>query len=163
MQVNSHELNKRGWTKEEINKTQTILKRIEHAHHKSNTNHQNIVYVVLSSAVIVGNLFFALFLVPIFATLDLLTTLIITAIVASLFGMMFSIIISDLEKLEKTHHYAATIIIPIVSFINVAIIVNYGNSLISFPAVPQIHNPFIIAAVFAIAFIIPHVKKVVKP
>ena len=63
----------------------------------------------------------------------------------------------DIGHLQKKHHLLAGILIPILALANMVVMVITANQFIKNIKINNVqHNPWIIAVVFAVAFILPY-------
>jgi len=151
-------LSKKGWSNQELNKAESILDK------KSKHNKKFSKRVLLSSLllVIIGNIVSAFILIPflIFLPNYLLYGFII--LLASLIGVLYNMLINDIGNLEKKHHLLASLVLPIVALINMFILVPITNELISKKKLDPSSNPWTIAIVFSIAFILPYLITIIK-
>ncbi|MFH1174072.1 MAG: hypothetical protein V1725_03010 [archaeon] len=162
MHVDYALLKEKGWTPEEIEKTGRIIESIERAHHATNKRHHNLLYVLVVFCVLVGNLFFAIFLIPLFSTLDIISLLIIIGILGIIYGLIFALLINDLEKLEPIHQYSATLIVAATAFINFYIVVRFSQELFVLPGFHNSNSPLIVGIIYTLAFIMPYANQLVK-
>lgn len=119
MHLNQERLRQKGWSEREIKHAHTILKQAErktHAHHH-----------LLGEAVFWGVLFLAVlgtvavsgvWLIPLL-TLNTPSVLFpIIIIVGIAFGLLFSVVIKDLDHLTTKHHAIIMITVPITGIIS---------------------------------------------
>jgi len=148
------ELLEKGWSKEEIAKVEESLQwATQHDVHFS-----KIVFWSSLVVVIIANIILSLILIPFLIVLNkgVLFTLVI--ILGGTIGFIYNFLITDIGHLPKKHHIMAGIIIPFLALANMVVVVVVSNRFIADLQVKNApHNPFTVAVVFAIAFIIPYV------
>ncbi len=164
MKITKERLQEKGWSEEEIEKTMKIL------HHAKSNPHPHIhklnkaVYWIAFSLTIIGNIAFSLFLLPLLLTTSGLTLFFIILVVAFSFGVLMSVIIKDLEDLQRHHHLAMFLSIPIVGIINFVVIVAMANKITALANAKvageffTMHqNPYIIGLIYLVGFLIPYI------
>jgi Kef-type K+ transport system membrane component KefB len=148
-------LREKGWNEQEITRAQSILEhRREHEKHFSQ--------IILWSALIVilfGNLMVTLILVPFLPLMSLPMAIIVTIILATSMGFLYNLLINDIGHLEKKHHIAAGIIMPILALFNMFLVVLISNKFNSGQLIANTHNPWILGIVFGIMFITPYLGR----
>ena len=148
------ELKEKGWSENEIIKAESILeKEKEHDVHFS-----KIVFWSALIVIIFANLIVSLILIPFSIVLRETILYAIIIILAGTIGFLYNFLITDIGHLEKKHHLAAGIIIPIIALANILVMVLVSNRFITEIEINNPpHNPWIVAIVFAISFVIPYI------
>jgi hypothetical protein len=148
------ELKEKGWSENEIIKAESILeKEKEHDVHFS-----KIVFWSALIVIIFANLIVSLILIPFLIVLRETILYAIIIILAGTIGFLYNFLITDIGHLEKKHHLAAGIIIPIIALANILVMVLVSNRFITEIEINNPpHNPWIVAIVFAISFVIPYI------
>ena len=147
------ELKEKGWNEKEIIKAESILeKEKEHDVHFS-----KIVFWSALVVIIFANLVVSLILIPFLIVLREFILYLIIIILAGTIGFLYNFLKTDMGHLEKKHHLMAGIIIPVIALVNILIMVIVSNRFIAEIEINNPpHNPWIVAIVFAIAFVIPY-------
>jgi len=148
-------LEKKGWAKREIEKVREILER---GHIKKTKNiiflEKKIFWIALIAAFF-GNIVIAAAIVPFLIALDTFYLYLTVAIIAVSFGLLFEVLIRDIEDLEPTHHMIAGLFLPITAIISV-----YISILVTWHTLFGINNinhvPFVTGLVYAVFFITPY-------
>ena len=140
------------WTKKEIKKAVNIISKAKHKKSDFIKSLDKAVYWFILIIAVLGNLFVAVALVPVLITFTSLYTYLVIAIVALAFGLLFEIIIRDIEHLEETHHLAIGLIIPLFAVLNFFVIVWIINNMNIIPK----FNPVTMGLTYAFMFIIPY-------
>ena len=150
--VEKKELKKKGWTKEEITKAQAILDKSKH----HDVHFSKIVFWSALLVIILGNIIVSLILLPFLIVFQSWLLYGFFTVIALVMGSLYSFLITDIDHLEKKYHIIATIIIPIIAFINLIVIVIVSNSFIAkLPGNNSPHNQWILSILFAVAFVMP--------
>ncbi|MBW2981654.1 hypothetical protein KY343_02125 [Candidatus Woesearchaeota archaeon] len=155
---NIRKLKEKGWSEEDIRKTEEIIER-RRREDKSRTfiSMNRVLYWSAIVVIVLGNFIISIFLIPFLLVLKKLSLDIIIVTIAFAFGLLFNLLITDIEHVEKKHHLFALIMIPLIALINFVIMVNVANSLgkamnLSFVR----ENPYFISLLYIVAFILPY-------
>ncbi len=148
------ELQQKGWREDELVKAEAIL-------NKSTLHDIFFSKIVFWSAMVVivfANLLISVILIPFLIALYDLVLYAIVAVLGLVIGFLYNFLITDIGLLETKHHRIASVIIPIVAMGNIVIMVVTSNRFIeSIQLNNSSHNPWIVAAVFGGAFILPYI------
>src|SRR3989344_1919997 len=148
------ELRQKGWREEDLLKAEAILDKAT----KHDIFFSKIVFWSALLVIIFANLLVSIILIPFLITLYDLVLYAIVAVLGLVIGFLYNFLITDIGLLETKHHRAASIIIPIIAVGNVVVMVLTSNRFIeSIKLNNQPHNPWIVAAIFAGAFILPYI------
>ncbi|NQU98118.1 hypothetical protein HQ533_01510 [Candidatus Woesearchaeota archaeon] len=157
MKITKERLATKGWSEEEINKTIKILEKAKQKKHPHICVLDKAVYWIALVLMIFGNFAFSTFLIPVLVTFNNLSLYFIILLLAASFGIAMSIVIKDIEDLERKHHLAMFLIIPIVGLINFLIVVNLSNNNPLAASLNTYHNPWIVGVTYLVGFMIPYV------
>ncbi|MBC8501043.1 MAG: hypothetical protein H8D38_04745 [DPANN group archaeon] len=156
MKITKERLATKGWADEEIDKTITILEKAKEKRHPRILLLDKTVYWIALLLVIFGNFAFSTFLIPILITFNNVSLYFIILLLAASFGIIMSVVIKDIEDLERKHHLAMLLIVPIIGLINFFIVVNITNNNPIADVLQYYHNPFLIGIVYLIGFMLPY-------
>ncbi|MEK6900608.1 MAG: hypothetical protein AABX05_05775 [Nanoarchaeota archaeon] len=148
------ELMQKGWAREEIKKAEEILDR--------STIHDvffsKMVFWSALVVIIFANLLVSLLLIPFLIALNSIVLYSIVALLALTIGFLYNFLITDIGLLEKKHHRIASVMVPVIAVANVIAMVLVSNKFIeSLKLNNPPHNPWILAGIFGIAFVIPYI------
>jgi len=147
----------KGWSKEEIDKTMDIMDRAK-KHPHPHTHYVNLsVYWIALVIIFIGNIAFSLLLLPLILTLNGMTLFFIILLLGFVFGILMSIIINDIENLERKHHLLIFFLFPIFALINFIIVVNIANKNIVAELTGLHQNPWIIGLIYIVSFMLPYI------
>ncbi len=122
-----------------------------------------VVYWLALLVTIIGNLIISAALIPFLIVVKDVPLYIIIATLGIAFGLLFDLLLKDIENIDVKHHIIAVIFIPGIAIINLYIITNLANRLIEILEVTNIqHNPIIISVVYIIAFMLPYAISKIK-
>ena len=150
-------LKEKGWNKRDTEKAHKILNMdLLHARHFS-----KIVLWTSLLIVSVGSILVSIALIPFLIVLTPVLLYITVIILALMLGFLYSHVTKDIGYLDRKHHISASIILPLIAFANAVTMTLVGNRIIAdLPFVSnQGHNPGLIGAVFALAFILPYIEQ----
>lgn len=148
------ELRQKGWREEDLAKAEAILDKTT----KHDIFFSKIVFWSALVVIVFANLLISIILIPFLITLYDLVLYAIVAVLGLVIGFLYNFLITDIGLLETKHHRAASIIIPIIAVGNVVVMVLTANKFIeSIQINTPPHNPWMVAAVFAGAFILPYI------
>jgi|SRR3989344_3836647 len=153
------ELAQKGWREDELRRAEEILDRAT-AH---DLFFSKIVFWSALLVIVFANLTVALILIPFLIALDTGFLYGIIAVLAITIGFLYNFLITDIGLLEKKHHRIASVIVPLIGAGNAVIMVLISNRFVeSLQLNLQPHNPWIVAAIFAGAFILPYVADQIR-
>jgi len=151
-------LQEKGWSDKEILHAEKSLERGE----KSDLFLSKIVFWSALVVIIFANLLVSLVLIPFLIFISNWSLYLITVVLAATVGFLYNLLIMDIGHLGRKHHVLAGIFVPLLAILNVVIMVLVSNKFIlalqqepSF-GVNSVHNPVVVAGIFAIAFILPY-------
>ena len=156
-------LKEKGWPEEDIKKTEEIIER-RRREDKSRTyvSMNRMLYWSALIVIVLGNFAISMFLIPFLLVLKKIGLDIIIVTIAFAFGLLFNLLVMDIEHVEKKHHLFAVIMIPIIALVNFIIMVNVANSLgeaMNLPITRQ--NPYFISLIYVIAFVLPYLYSLI--
>ncbi|HLD39957.1 MAG TPA: hypothetical protein VJB13_02345 [Candidatus Nanoarchaeia archaeon] len=148
------ELLQKGWREEELRKADAILEQST----KRDVFFSKIVFWSALVVIVFANLLISVILIPFLLALYDWALYGIVTILALCIGFLYNFLITDIGLLETAHHRLASIIVPLIGMGNVIIMVLVSNRFIeSVHLNNQPHSPWVTAAVFGVAFILPYV------
>ena len=117
-----------------------------------------IVYWLALLVTIIGNLVISAALIPFLIALKDVQIYLIIIILAIAFGLLFDLLLRDIEHLDFRHHIIAVIFIPGMAILNLFIITELSNRLIEILKVVNVeHDPIRISLIYATVFMIPYI------
>lgn len=149
---------RKGWAEEEAEKTMQIMhseeKKLKHAHYKVKMNF--VVYWTVLLVLTLANFVISIVLVPFLLVLKPFLVEMIVAVLGIVFGLLFNLVVRDIEHIETRHHVAAAVFVPAIAIINIFVMVSIANSMAVRINITALQNPVFIAVVYAAAFLIPY-------
>lgn len=153
------ELLQKGWREDDLRRAEAILNRAT----KHDIFFSKIVFWSALLVIVFANLLVSLILIPFLIALYDVVLYAIIAVLGLAIGFLYNFLITDIGLLETKHHRIASIIIPIIAMGNVVVMVLTSNRFIeSIHLNNQPHSPWMVAAVFGIAFILPYIVDQVR-
>lgn len=148
-----NQLREKGWQEEEIKKAEAILEKAEY----HDVFFSKIVFWSALVVIIFANLLISLILIPFLVALGQWFLYAIIVILAGTVGFLYNFLITDIGHLEKKHHILAGIIVPVLALGNMVVMVLVTNKFTKAVNISNLHNPWLVGGVFAIAFILPYI------
>lgn len=149
----------KGWQEEEAKKTMEMIhgegKQEKHIEFRKEMN--KTVYWATLLVLTVANFLISLVLIPFLLILKPLQIGIIVVVLGVIFGMLFNLVIRDIEHIQTHHHMIAAIFIPALALINVFVMVEISNSLAERIGTAGYENPIFIAVLYIAAFLLPYI------
>ncbi len=152
-------MREKGWSEEEIknalNKVYSPEKEEKHIEYKKEMN--KVVYWTTLLVLTVANFLVSIVLIPFLLVLKPYQLGMIVAVMGLVLGLLFNLVIRDVEHIETKHHVVAAIFIPSVALINVFVMVSIGNSLSQTLGIAGHENPVLISLAYICAFLVPYI------
>lgn len=105
---------------------------------------------------ILGNFILSVVMVPVLIALRGVFLYVCIFIIAMSFGALFSFLLHGIEYARPRQHLLASILIPALALINVAIFANLTNKLIILLHLAEPgHNPWFVATVYVAGYVLP--------
>lgn len=157
-------LEKKGWSTDEIERAVRIIDDAENKKKyvvfKESAN--RILYWMALLVLTVLNFIISILLALFLVAMKGFGLYVIVAALGLVFGLMFNLLLLDLEHLEKKHHMFATIFIPLVSIATLFIAVNISNSVSETIGAGIHHYPITVSSVYVLFFILPYLFSGIK-
>jgi hypothetical protein len=154
----------KDWSPDLAAKTERILRTAEKAKSAGMRFVDSSLYWLLLIIAIIGNFIVSVVLVPFLIALKGWPLYLSLLLISVSFGGMFSFILHNLEQLKSKQHIIASVFIPCLALINVAIFAMLSNKLIILMKLgTPPHNPLLIGAVYVFGYVLPgslaHLRK----
>ncbi|RMF06790.1 hypothetical protein D6764_01420 [Candidatus Woesearchaeota archaeon] len=151
-------LRKKGWSEEEIEKAVRIMKEAEDADKPSLIKLvDKALYWAALFLALLGNFVVSVVLIPFLLALTHYQLYVSIIVIATSFGMLFMLLIKDIDNLTPTHYIVAGAFLPAVAAINAVIITKIANMLIPIMRINNTEkNPYVIGIIYGVCFLIPY-------
>jgi hypothetical protein len=146
----------KGWSHAEIQKTLDVVKRAEAAKGFGLRFLEGTLFYVALAIFIIGNFVLSVVLVPFLILVKGFWLYLTILLFGATFGILFTLVLRYIERLNPGQHIIAGIFIPAIALINMYLIAYFSNQLevlLQLPIVP--HSPAVVSMVYVIAFIAP--------
>ena len=150
-------LEKKGWNKREINKAVNIIKKAKENKEQHTIFLEKRVYWILLVIIVTANFAISIALLPLLIVLRDYLLYSIIIIMGLVFGILFELVIRSIEHLQRKHHVFLAFLIPAAALISEFIICKISNDVVAKLGISNYHAPFLIAAVYALAFVAPYI------
>lgn len=152
-------LREKGWGEKEVTHAEEVLERTAHY----DKHFSKMVFWSALLVIIFGNIVISLILIPFLIVLNQWILYALLVVLAGIAGFLYNFLITDIGHLEWKHHLWAAIIVPLVALTNMLVMVAISNRFITDLQVQNPpHNIWIVAAVFAVVFVLPYVVSRVR-
>ncbi|PIN86444.1 hypothetical protein COV19_04775 [Candidatus Woesearchaeota archaeon CG10_big_fil_rev_8_21_14_0_10_44_13] len=149
---------KRGWAKEEVDRAMNIMnseeKRLKHIRYNVGTNF--VVYWAVLLVLTIANFLVSIMLIPFLLVMKPFLVEIIVGVMGLVFGLLFNLVIRDIEHIETKHHLAAAVFIPAIAIINIFVVVNVANAITARIKIPLAQNPIFVSLIYVVMFLLPY-------
>jgi hypothetical protein len=149
-------LHLKGWSKEEINRAEEIMRKAEQNKHPHIKKVEGSLYWFTLCIGILGTVLLSLIIIPVLIANNAALSYVLTGVFGFLLGALIVMIIKDLHWLEHHHHLLLSLIIPFIAIFNFFIVVNRVNLFSSSIGLRTLHNPLLVGMVYMVCFIIPY-------
>ncbi|MFH1589996.1 MAG: hypothetical protein ABIB43_05500 [archaeon] len=156
MKITRDRLAEKGWSEKEIEHAMNIFEKAEKKKRQKSHLLDKSIYWIALVLMIFGTFAFSTFLIPILVTFQNVSLYFIILLLAASFGVLMSVVIKDIEDLEKHHHLLIFLIVPITAIINFLIVVNIANNNPLAHLLSTHHNPFVVGFVYLAGLLIPY-------
>ncbi|MBU0535455.1 MAG: hypothetical protein KKE20_00705 [Nanoarchaeota archaeon] len=157
--ITRESLMEKGWGEEEIYKTLGMIhgegKQDKHVGFKKEMN--KTVYWATLLVLTVANFLISIILIPFLLVMNPLQLSLIVVVLGFIFGLLFNLVVLDIEHIKTHHHLLAAIFIPGIALINVFIMVSIANSFSLRLGTPGKEDPIFISIVYISAFLVPYI------
>lgn len=162
MKVTRERLEQKGWSDEEINHALVVLQKAKENAHPHIHLLNRVVYWFALVLIIIGNVAFSLMILPLLLTVENISLYFIVVILAFSFGTMMSIVIRDIEHIDKKHHIVFFSVVPVIGIVNFFIVVNVANNNFVANVLQVHHSPVLVALLYLFSFVTPYFFMVFK-
>lgn len=162
MKIDKIELLKKGWSTSEIDKASKIIEDAENKKHVGIKFLDKSIFWALLFLLIIINIVCTIVIVPFLFAIRNYSIDIIIAFLGFIFGVLFTVLIADIEKLEKSHHWTLVIVFVLSGVVNFGLLMNFINDFSQKSKLPLVHNAYIIGTIYITAFLIPYIVFLMK-
>ncbi len=124
-------------------------------------NSAKVVYWLALLVIVVLNFLIFLILLPIIQIIQNIQLYVIVGSIGLVFGLILNFLIRDIDHLEPKHHIFAVLFIPIISIINMALLLSFYQTINS--TVTGNNMGFVVAGViYVLMCALPYVLSLLK-
>ena len=161
MRIDKLDLIKKGWTTKEINQASTILAKLENDKSKVRFT-DYALYVVMYSIMILNSFVCAIILTPFIFSLPSRFIMVIIGLTGLVFGVFFSLIIGDIEKVHKNQRTNMFVLLLVNAITNFYLIVSMSKEFSKQTGMTPAFNLYILAGAYFVAFMMPHIVYMIR-
>ncbi len=153
---------KKKWSEKELSRAKDIIES-RHLKDKSRSLvHMNrVIYWTVLIVIVIGNFIVSMALIPFLLLMDTITLNIVIILIGLAMGLLFNLLINDIEHVDEKHHYIAAVLLPglaIINFLLMMEISEYIGSRLELPVVRE--SALLIGLLYAAAFLLPYLRSV---
>lgn len=127
-------------------------------------SHNRLLYWTTILVLAICNFLISILIVPLLLVVNQPQVFVIIAMLGFFFGFVFNLLVTKIEHLEIKHHVFAAVFIPVISIINIFILVNLTNKLVSITKIGSSQNSLTISIIYVAAFMLPYLYGItIKP
>lgn len=156
MKIDKLDLLKKGWTTAEIEHASRIIEDAENKKHIGTKFLDKTLFRALLFLLVIINIILAIFLTPFLFLITGAFVNIIIAVTGFIFGILFTILIADIERTEKSHHRMVFITFIGSGIITLGIIIKLAQEFSTKTTLHLINNPYILGITYLVAFLVPY-------
>lgn len=149
---------KKGWPIEEVERTLHIMqsddKKEKHVEYRTSMNF--VVYWTVLLVLTLANFMVSIVLVPFLLILKPFLVEIMVAMLGLVFGLLFNLVIRDIENIETKHHLAAAVFIPAIAVINIFVMISIANRIAGLIRLIMHQNPIFVSLIYVAMFLLPY-------
>lgn len=149
-------LSEKGWSHDDIQKTLRMSERGETKKTGGLRFLESLLFFVALLVFVLGNFVLSVVLVPFLILIKGVWLYLTVALFGLAFGVLFTLVLTYIEKLSPREHVIAGLFIPAIALINMYLITYFSNQLevlLQLPIIP--HSPVFVSMAYAAAFICP--------
>ncbi|MBD3249527.1 hypothetical protein GF336_05765 [Candidatus Woesearchaeota archaeon] len=153
---------RKKWSEKEISEAKKIIDS-RHLKDKSRSlAHMNkVIYWTVLLVMIIGNFIVSMALIPFLLLIDKLTLNVVIVFIGLGMGLLFNLLINDIEHIDEKHHYIAAIMLPLLAVVNFFLMMEvseYIGNKLELPVVRE--SALLIGLLYAAAFLLPYLRNV---
>lgn len=156
MTITKKDLKAKGWTKEEISKTEKIISRS-----KAHEDTQITLYWIIILCMSVLILFVSAWLLPLFVVIEGPFLLFVSFLIGLVFGAVMHNLVAHLEHLKSHHYYMAGLVIPLVAIFSFFFASRAAMAVSGIFQIPTTQAPLDVGLLFVIGFLLPYVYGII--
>ena len=162
MKIDKLDLLSKGWSAAEIEHASKVILDAENKKHVGIRFLESSIYWTLLFLLLIATIVCSTVLTPFIFAITSQFIIIITAVMGFLFGTLFSILITDIEKIEHKNHKNLLFTLVFSGIINAGLIINFAIDFSTKTRLPLTHNPYTIAGIFLFSYLIPHIMMMIS-
>ena len=162
MKIDKLDLLSKGWSVSEIEKTSKIIDDAEKKSHVSTQFFNKSIFWILLVLLSIFNIVSSIVILPLLFAIRNYAVDLLVAIIGFIFGILFTILISDIERLDYKHHNTLLIVVIFTAIINFSLIINYVKDYTAKSGLKLVQNPILIAGIYLVAFLIPYIVFLIR-
>jgi hypothetical protein len=161
MKIDKLDLLSKGWSLKEIDQASKIIGEAEDKKIAGIKRIEGSIYWTYLVILMIATVVCSIFLTPFIFAIRTQFIVVITAVLGFVFGTMFSILITDIEKIKHKNHKNLMLTLAFSGVINAGLIVNLAADFSIRSGLRLSHNPYLIAGIYLFSYLTPHIMAMI--
>ncbi|NQV08764.1 hypothetical protein HQ529_02845 [Candidatus Woesearchaeota archaeon] len=153
-------MKKKGWSEKEIDKTLSMLAKNRSSEYERTSN--RIIYWTVLLVLTISNFLVAVLLIPFLLVISTVKFYLLIITLGLIFGLLFDLLVRDIEHLKTKHHVFAAVFIPIIAVVNLFMMITIANRLADFLNIGITESPVFASFIYVLVFILPHIINLLR-
>jgi len=162
MKIDKLGLLSKGWSVSEIENASKIIAEAEDKKHIGTKFLDKTIYWGLLVFLLIVNAACSIVLIPFIFAIQTNFIIVIVTLMGFIFGVLFSILIADIQKTEAKSRDRLIITMIISGILNFGLIINFSTQFAFETGIPLKHSPWLIGGVYLFAFVVPHIMLMIQ-
>jgi hypothetical protein len=162
LKIDKLNLLSKGWSVAEIENASKIIQEAEDKKHIGAKFLDKTIYWALLGLLIIVNAACSMILIPFIFAIQNNFVIVIVTVMGFIFGVLFSILIADIQKTEKESRNKLILTMLVSGVINFGLIINFSTQFAFETGIALRHNPWVIGGIYLFAFMTPHVMLIIQ-
>lgn len=154
----AHKLKGKNWEKHHIAKTMHILKKRK----KTRSLLDKTIHWIALFIAVLGNMVILAGITPVMIEMPQTLVLIIVGLIGLCFGLLIDVMVRELDAVTLKHYVIAGVFIPVVATVTLFVAMGVAKSLAISIGLSLRSNPLLVALIYIICFILPHISYKVR-
>jgi hypothetical protein len=156
VKINKLELLEKGWKVSEVEHASRIISEAENKKHIGIKWLDKSIYTALLFLMVVANVACTFLLIPFLFAMKNNFVIVIVTSAGFMFGVIFSILIADIEKTDESQKIKLLITLAACGVVNFGLISTAMYEFSARSGIAIVHNPYLIGGIYLFAFLVPH-------
>lgn len=156
MRLRQEHLRQKGWTEKEIERAKEVLEEAKLQKHPALALLEKAVFWLLLAITVAGIFAVSIHITPALLFLNDGAVIVILIMLGLCLGTLYTLLLYDIEWLERSHHILGLLLLGITAVMNIAFIVIVMNDVQETLQYGQHHHPLVLGILFAASLLAPY-------